>query len=330
MKIGMFTANFLDRDLESVFKMMAEHGYEAAELPAFQGNSHLDIEEVLKPGGAKRVRDLAKKYDITLSALSNHPEGQLVLGPHTVDTDSLYKGTPAEKIKFGMARMKRTAQAAAALEVPVVCGFIGCEVFARWFPWPYPQGWDKMGEDFVNRWGEILDEFEKQGVKFAHEPHPNEYVYNVETALKSVELMKGRKSWGFNFDPANIILQGIDPVIFVQELGDRIFHAHGKDGEIVEHNVPPLRPAGPGPLEPHRPRLPLPHPRLGLRALEAGAHRVHAGRLRLRHLLRARGRGDEPRGRGGEDHRLPEAADHQGQVHRPRRQAVRMTAWRKE
>jgi sugar phosphate isomerase/epimerase len=236
MKIGMFTANFLDRDLESVFRLMAEHGYEMAELPAFQGNSHLDIEEVLKPGGAKKVRDLAKKYGITISALSNHPEGQLVLGPHTVDTDSLYQGTPAEKIKFGMARMKKTAQAAAALEVPVVCGFIGCEVFARWFPWPYPQGWDKMGEDFVNRWGEILDEFEKQGVKFAHEPHPNEYVYNVETALKSVELMKGRKSWGFNFDPANIILQGIDPVIFVQELGDRIFHAHGKDGEIVEHN----------------------------------------------------------------------------------------------
>ena len=34
MKMGMFTANFLDRDLESVFQLMAEHGYEAAELPA--------------------------------------------------------------------------------------------------------------------------------------------------------------------------------------------------------------------------------------------------------------------------------------------------------
>jgi hypothetical protein len=28
MKIGMFTANYMDRDLESVFKLMAEHGYE--------------------------------------------------------------------------------------------------------------------------------------------------------------------------------------------------------------------------------------------------------------------------------------------------------------
>ena len=74
MKIGMFTANFLDRDLESVLRMMAEHGYEAAELPAFYGNGHLDIDEVLKPGGAKRVRDLAGKYGVTFSALSNHPD----------------------------------------------------------------------------------------------------------------------------------------------------------------------------------------------------------------------------------------------------------------
>ena len=237
MKIGMFTANYMDRDLETVFKMMSRMGYEAAELPAFQGNGHLDIDEVLKPNGAKKIRDLAKKYRITISALSNHAEGQLVLGPHTKDTDSLFKGSPAEKIKFGMERMKKTAQAAAALEIPVVCGFIGCERFSRWFPFPYPEGWDEMANDFVERWGEILDVFASEGVQFAHEPHPNEYVYNVETALKSVELMGGRKEWGFNLDPANIILQAIDPVIFVQELGDYIFHVHAKDGEIVEHNV---------------------------------------------------------------------------------------------
>lgn len=237
MKIGMFTANYMDRDLESVFKQMSEMGYEAAELPAFKGNGHLDIDEVVKTAGARKIRDLAKKYNIMISALSNHADGQLVLGPHTKDTDSLFEGTPAEKVKFGMERMKQTARAAAALEVPVVCGFIGCERFSRWFPWPYPEGWDEMGKDFVERWGEILDTFAQEGVVFAHEPHPNEYVYNVETALKSVELMEGRKEWGFNLDPANIILQAIDPVVFVQELGDRIYHVHAKDGEIVEHNV---------------------------------------------------------------------------------------------
>jgi sugar phosphate isomerase/epimerase len=48
MKIGMFTANYTDRDLESVFKLMSEKGYEAAELPAYYGSPHLNIDEVLK------------------------------------------------------------------------------------------------------------------------------------------------------------------------------------------------------------------------------------------------------------------------------------------
>ena len=62
MKIGMFTANFMDHDLESVFKMMAEMGYETAELPAFSDNGHLDIDEVLTGNGAKKIKDLAKNY----------------------------------------------------------------------------------------------------------------------------------------------------------------------------------------------------------------------------------------------------------------------------
>ncbi len=238
MKIGMFTANYTDRDLEAVFKMMSEKGYEAAELPAYYGSPHLNIDEVLQSkANAKRITDLAKKYNLMISAISNHPEGQLVLGPHSKDFDLLYKGTEAERIKFGMERMKQTARAAAALDVRIVVGLVGVENFSRWYPWPDPDAWDKMANTFVERWGEILDVFEKEGVKFAHEPHPNQYVYNIETAVKSIELMKGRKEWGFNFDPANIILQGVDVVIFVQAVGDRIYHVHAKDGEIVEHNV---------------------------------------------------------------------------------------------
>ncbi len=60
MKIGMFTANFLDRDLQSVLKMMAEHGYEAAELPAFVGNGHLDVDE------PQTLTDVAGRYSFTL------------------------------------------------------------------------------------------------------------------------------------------------------------------------------------------------------------------------------------------------------------------------
>jgi sugar phosphate isomerase/epimerase len=48
MKIGLFTATFLDLPLEDVFKMASGLGYQAVELPAFSNNPHLDIEEVVK------------------------------------------------------------------------------------------------------------------------------------------------------------------------------------------------------------------------------------------------------------------------------------------
>jgi sugar phosphate isomerase/epimerase len=55
-----------------------------------------------------------------------------------------------------------------------------------------------MEAEFVERWSKILDKFGEYGVRFAHEPHPNELVYNVETALRAVDLMGARKEFGFN------------------------------------------------------------------------------------------------------------------------------------
>jgi sugar phosphate isomerase/epimerase len=189
---------------------------------------------------SKNIRQIKRKikdYGLTISALGNHAEGQLVLGPHNSDTDNIFAGTPREKIKFGMERMKKTALAAAELEVPVVCGFCGCEDYSRWFPWPDEQAWEKMVVPFVDRWNEILDVFSTCGVKFAHECHPKQYAYNIETAELTLNALNQRPEWGFNLDPANLLLAGVDPVLFVQVLNGRIFHVHAKDGESVPHNI---------------------------------------------------------------------------------------------
>ncbi len=237
MKIGLFTATYMDKSIEDVCKYASSLGYEAVEIPAFNGNPHLDIEGILKGDNAKTFKKMINSHGLIISALANHPEGQVVGGPYGKDTDFICPGTKEEKIKFGTERMIKTAQAANALEVPVVTGFVGVENFGRFFPWPYSKGWTEMEIDFVENWGKILDKFAEYGVKFAHEPHPNELIYNTETAVKSIELLGGRKEWGFNFDPANLIYLGIDVENFIDTLGKRIFHVHAKDGEIVSHNV---------------------------------------------------------------------------------------------
>jgi sugar phosphate isomerase/epimerase len=115
MKIGLFTATYLDTKLEEVCTMAAGLGYEAVELPAFAGNPHLDIEQIVKGSNTKALLSMLKERGLIISALANHPEGQIVLGPYGKDTDAICKGTKEEKIAFGTERMIRTAQAANAL-----------------------------------------------------------------------------------------------------------------------------------------------------------------------------------------------------------------------
>jgi sugar phosphate isomerase/epimerase len=83
----------------------------------------------------------------------------------------------------------------------------------------------------------VLDAFERLGVRFAHECHPRQFAYNLETAELALALVDGHPAFGFNYDPANLLLAAIDPVVFAAELGERIAHVHAKDGERVAHNA---------------------------------------------------------------------------------------------
>jgi len=237
MKLGFFTANFTEKPLEEVAKLAADHGYEALEIPAYEGNGQFEPKEVLKGDNAKKIKKMVESYGLTISALSNHADSLLILGPHGVDTDTIYKGTKEEKIKFGTESLLRTAQAANALEVPVVNGFTGVTNFGRYFPFPYAQGWADMEKEFVELFVPILDKFKEYGVKFAVEPHPNNFIYDIHTAEKALKLVDYHPCLGFNLDPANLIYLGLRVENFIDRLGDRIFHVHAKDGEIVEHNL---------------------------------------------------------------------------------------------
>lgn len=42
---------------------------------------------------------------------------------------------------------------------------------------------------------------------------------------------------GLNYDPSHLIRQGIDPLRFLDDFGERVFHIHGKDTEILAEGV---------------------------------------------------------------------------------------------
>ena len=238
MKLGFFTANFTEKPLQEVALLAAEHGYESLEIPAYEGNGQLEPSEVLKGNTAKKIRTMVSSYGLDIAALSNHSDSFLIMGPTGKDTDFIFKGTPEEKVKHGTECLIRTAQAANALEVPVVVGYPGVENWGRFFFFPYGQGWSEYEQQFAERFTPILDRFQEYGVKFAVEVHPNSFIYDTHTAERAIELVDNHPCLGYNLDPANILYLSLSAELFVDRLKDRVFHVHAKDAELVAHNLP--------------------------------------------------------------------------------------------
>lgn len=239
MKLGVCAQVFYELGpggLERALATAAELGFEAIELPVDARSPFVDLDEALA-GGHERIARAVRAAGLEISALSNHQEGQLLLGPHGEDTDPIFRGSPEDKVRYGRERLIRTAELARRLGVSVVCGFTGCEDYSRWFPWPLEDGYERMGARFREVMLPLLDEFAARGVRFAHECHPRQFAYNLETAQLALSLVERHPALAFNLDPANLLLAGMDPVVFVAELGDRIVHAHAKDGELVAHHA---------------------------------------------------------------------------------------------
>ena len=236
MKLGLCAQVLYHLPFEKALATAGELGFEAIELPVDARSPFIDLEEALG-GGWRRILQQVRAAGLQISALSNHQEGQLLLGPHGADTDGIHSGPAAEKVRYASRRLEQTADLAERLEVGVVCGFTGCEDYSRWFPWPLQDGYERMGPVFRERLLPVLEAFSNHGVRFAHECHPKQFAYNLETAKLGLELIDGHTAFGFNFDPANLLLAGMDPVVFVAELGDRILHVHAKDGERVAHHA---------------------------------------------------------------------------------------------
>jgi sugar phosphate isomerase/epimerase len=88
-------------------------------------------------------------------------------------------------------------------------------------------------EQFAERWNPILDVFGECGVRFALEVHPTEIAFDIVTARRALDALGNREEFGFNFDPSHLLWQGIDPVEFIREFPDRIYHVHIKDAIVT-------------------------------------------------------------------------------------------------
>jgi sugar phosphate isomerase/epimerase len=238
--VTLFTGQWADLSLEELLKKVSAWGFDGVELACW--GDHFEVDKALEDDAyLKAKRDLLEQYGMQCFAVSTHLVGQCVCDD---PIDERHKGIlPArlwgdgdpEGVRQRAAEeVKNTARAAKLFGVDIVNGFTGSSVWAKlyFFP-PTSQADIDVGyEDFADRWLPIMDVFQEEGVKWGLEVHPTEIAYDIITARRALDALDDHPNFGFNFDPSHFIHQFINPVFFIDEFPDRIFHVHVKDSRV--------------------------------------------------------------------------------------------------
>ncbi len=227
MKLGLLTAAFQSQSLEEVADWAAGNGFQALEIacwPAagaerrrYAGVSHIDVER-LDAAAARRVRELLSSRDLTISSLAYYP--------NPLDPD------PAVRSQ-AQAHLRKVIEAAATLEVNLVCTFIGRD---------QNQPPEPAFADVLEQWPPLVKFAADRGVRIAIEncpmifsadewPGGRNLAYSPGLWRRLFEAMPG-ETLGLNLDPSHLVWQFIDVLRVVREFGPRIYHVHAKDLEI--------------------------------------------------------------------------------------------------
>lgn len=232
----LFTGQWADLTLEEVAELAAGWGYDGLEIAV--SGEHLDASRWDDEDYIAERLSILEKHGLQCWAISNHLKGQAICDDpidfrHQAIVGSAVWGDGApEGVRQRAAEdMKNTARLAQKLGVDTVVGFTGSKIwkYVAMFP-PVPESVIEEGyQDFADRWNPILDVFDECGVRFAHEVHPSEIAYDYWTTQRTLEAIGHRPAFGLNWDPSHFMWQEIDPVSFITDFADRIYHVDCKD-----------------------------------------------------------------------------------------------------
>lgn len=235
--VTLFTGQWADLPLEVLAEKAKGFGYDGLELACW--GDHFEVDKALESDSYVRSRrDILEKRGLKCFAISNHLVGQAVCD-HPID--ERHKGILPSRIwgdgdpegvrQRAAQEMANTAHAAKLMGVKVVNGFCGSKIWhvLAGFPPVPPEMIEDGYRDFADRWNPILDVFDEEGVRFALEVHPSEIAYDFWTTKRTLEAINHRPAFGINYDPSHLYWQMLDPVAFVYEFRDRIYHMHVKE-----------------------------------------------------------------------------------------------------
>ena len=235
MKLGVLTVPLSSKSLEEALQYLSSLGVQTVELGAggYPGPTHLDVNKLLSDDNeVARVKDLLKKYNMEISAISAHgnplhPDKAIAKSFHD---DFVNAVLVAEK-----------------LGVDTIIGFSGCpgdcedSKNPNWVTCAWPDDYLKIldwqwNEKIIPYWKDMSQFCKQHNVtKIAVEMHPGFAVYNVSSLLRLRAAVGD--IIGANFDPSHLIWQGVNPVEAIKALKGAIYHFHAKDTRVDMTNT---------------------------------------------------------------------------------------------
>jgi len=236
--VTLFTGQWADLPLKELARKAASWGYDGLELACW--GDHMEVDKAASDEKyCRKQLEILEKNNLKVFAISNHLAGQLVCDLNNDSRSDVFApadcaGDSEKKRQWAVEAMKNSARAAKNLGLKVVNGFTGSSIWHMLYSFP-PVSEEMIEEGFAyfaEMWNPILDVFDECGVKFALEVHPTEIAFDIITARRALKTVGNRETFGFNFDPSHLLWQMVDPVFFLNEFSDRIYHVHMKDAAL--------------------------------------------------------------------------------------------------
>ncbi|MDU7337678.1 MAG: sugar phosphate isomerase/epimerase [Clostridium sp.] len=236
--VTLCTCQWADIPFDELCVLAAQMGYDGLEIACW-GNG-IDLDKAYEDDGyVQYLLDTLKKNNLICRALATHIIGQCVGDAPDSRLNNFAPSALADQSEairaWGIETMKKSAVVARKMGCSVVTGFTGSPIW-KWM-YSFPQTTEKMVEDgfdeIVRLWVPILEEFRKNGVKFALEVHPGEIAFDYYSTQKLLRKFSDWPEFGLNFDPSHLIWQGIEPHLFLMDFMDRVYHVHMKDAAVT-------------------------------------------------------------------------------------------------
>jgi sugar phosphate isomerase/epimerase len=208
MFIGFLTSGQLG-GLRETLQWAEAKGFKSISIATGPGNSFFNVKEVVS--NPRMVKDVLNSFKTIISAVG-------------------FYGNPIdpveEKRKTAKEFFKELIEATYRIEVPVVTGWIGL----------HPGSVEDNIREIGKNWPEIINLAEDRGIRIAIENCPGNIAYRPDIWRRMFEAVPSR-NLGLEFDPSHLVCQMIDAVRAADEFGDRIYHTHMKDAQILWEKV---------------------------------------------------------------------------------------------